>query len=252
MVQINASTVTNTVAMAVILSFTATTTLRADSTMPSSIPSPLQMVGPPLGNGITALSLDLEGYANIKLLQDFDIAGFTLSGNRQVHLRVHQFDVFAEDAQPVVGSNEGNMPLDRPDVVLLSGEVVGAPGSIVFLGLSPHGTHGYIQFPDDMFIISTRAENTVIYSLAALPAGLLKLPKFQCDVIEVVDRVGADTGGNPLATGRGTRLSQAHRLHDAVEHPLPFADGWASIGQRNHSALAGSRRLRKHKAPAGF
>ncbi len=192
MMQINTSTVMNTVALALILSFTGTATLGSDSPTPSSIPSPLQVVAPPLGNGITALSLDHNAYADIRRLQAFDIADFPLNGDRQVDLRVRRIDVFSTDAQVVLGSGEGNQPLARPDVTLLSGEVVGNPGSIVFLGLSPLGTQGYIQFPDEMFIISTRADKTVIYSLTALPEGLLALPDFQCDVIEVVDRIGAD------------------------------------------------------------
>ncbi len=201
MMQINASTVTNTVAFAFILSFTGTATLGAESTTPSSIPSPLQVVAPPLGNGITALSLDHDAYTNIRRLRAFDIADFPLNGNRRVDLRVRRIDVFSTDAQVVLGSGEGDRPLARPDVTLLSGEVVGKPGAIVFLGLSPHGTHGYIQFPDEMFIISTRAGNTVIYSLTALPEGLLTLPDFQCDVIEVVDRIGADVRRGQTANG---------------------------------------------------
>ncbi|MEE8155730.1 MAG: hypothetical protein V3T53_12325, partial [Phycisphaerales bacterium] len=192
MMQINASTVTNTVALAVILSFTGTVTLGADSPTPSSIPSPLQVVAPPLGNGITALSLDHDAYANIRHLWAFDIADFPLNEDRQVDLRVQRIDVFSADAQVVLGSGEGDHPLARPNVTLLSGEVVGAPGSVVFLGLSPHGTHGYIQFPDELFVISTRAGNTVIYSLAAIPEGLLTFPDFQCDVIEVANRIGDD------------------------------------------------------------
>ncbi len=198
---INAAAGTDTVALAFLLSFTGTATLRADSTMPLSIPSPLQAVAPPLGNGITALSLDHDAYANIRRLQAFDIADFTLNGDRRVDLRVRRFDVFSAGAQVVTGSGKGDQPLVRPDVILLSGAVVGVPGSIVFLGLSPHGTHGYIQFPDEMFIISTRAGTTVIFSLSALPEGLLTLPDFQCDVIEVVDRIGADVQRNQTANG---------------------------------------------------
>ena len=201
MMQINASTVTNTVALAVILSFTATATLGADSMTPSTIPSPLQVVGPPLGNGITALSLDHDAYADLRRLQAFDLADFPLNADRRVDLRVRRIDVFSPGAEAVLGSGEGDQPLARPDVILLSGEVVGAPGSIVFLGLSPHGTQGYIQFPDEMFIISTRAANTVIYSLTGLPEGLLTLPDFQCEVIEVVKRIGADVRRGPTASG---------------------------------------------------
>ena len=220
MTQINASTVTTTVALAFLLSFTGAATLYADSTMPSSIPSPLQAVAPPLGNGITALSLDHDAYANIGRLQAFDIADFPLSEDRQVDLHVRRIDVFSVDAQVVIGSGKGDQPLlARPDVVLLSGEVVGVPGSIVFLGLSPHGTHGYIQFPDEMFIISTRAGKTVIYSLTALPEGLLTLPDFQCDVIEVVDRFGADVQRNQTANGTS---AQCRVVDIAIETDWEF------------------------------
>ena len=202
MMQINASTVTQAVVLAFILTFTCAATLRADSTTPSSIPSPLQVVGLPQGNGIAVLSLDHDAYADMKRLQAFDIADFPLNGDRRVDLRVRQIDVFSADGKLVLGSGEGDQPLARPDVILLSGEVVGAPGSIVFLGLSPHGTHGYIQFPDELFIISTRAGNTVIYSLAAIPEGLLTFPDFQCDVIDVANRIGADdTRRNQTASG---------------------------------------------------
>ena len=104
MMPINTSTMTNTVALAFILSITGAATLRADSTTLSRIPSPLQVVAPPQGNGITALSLDHDGYANIRRLQVFEIAGFPLNGDRQVDLRVRRLDVFSEDAQVVLGS----------------------------------------------------------------------------------------------------------------------------------------------------
>ena len=188
----------NAVVLAFILSFTGTATLRADSTTPLSMPSPLQVVAPPQGNGITALSLDYEAYADIRRLWVFDVADFPLNADRRVDLSVQRIDVFSADAQVVLGSGEGDQPLARPDVALLRGEVVGAPGSVVFLGLSPHGTHGYIQFPDEMFVISTRADSTVIYSLTALPEGVLTWPNFECDVIEVVNRIGAD---NPSPSG---------------------------------------------------
>jgi hypothetical protein len=106
------------------------------------------------------------------------LTGFVLGRERRVDLEVRRTDIFAEDARIVLESPRGRQVVGRPDVVLLSGQVAGRPDSQVFLGLSPHGSNGYVRLADEMFVVSTGppSENrdTIVYSLAALPPGTIQ------------------------------------------------------------------------------
>ena len=79
------------------------------------------------------VALDLEALDDLG--QDAILSDVPLGNNVVVDLAVERFEVFAPDATLLVVGDDAERPLDRPAVTLLRGEVVGVPGSTVFLSL---------------------------------------------------------------------------------------------------------------------
>ncbi|MDX9912022.1 MAG: M12 family metallo-peptidase [Phycisphaerales bacterium] len=73
------------------------------------------------------------------------IVGFPVGEGRTVDLDLHRVDAFMPDAQLILVDENGEHAMPRPDVTILSGTIVGDPSSLVVLGLSPHGSNGFIQ-----------------------------------------------------------------------------------------------------------
>ncbi len=158
--------------------------LNGASVARSVVPSPLRLVGPGQPGGVTQLALDLGSYAALKQIDETVLTGFHLEAATQVDLVVERFDVFASDAQILASSVDGDLPLPKPEVVLLRGAIVGQPESTVFLALSPHGSNGVIRAAGATYIISSgpagRRFPTVVYNLDALPAGAIIWQPFEC------------------------------------------------------------------------
>ena len=137
-------------------------------------------------DGVTALTFDPQRFEEMKSLDVFTLTGFPLGLDERVDLKLHRIELFADDATIVIGSETGERVMERPNVLLLAGQVVDRTDSYVFLGLSPHAQNGYLELGDEMFIISSGpvggAKPTVIYSLADLPPGTIRWSPFECVV----------------------------------------------------------------------
>ncbi len=72
-----------------------------------------------------------------------------------VDLDLSRFSVLAPNAELVLGTRDGMEKLAAPDVVLLSGTVVGIPDSKAYIAVSPYATNGYIEIAGDLTSIST-------------------------------------------------------------------------------------------------
>jgi hypothetical protein len=164
------------------------------------IPTPLAVTNAPQAEYVTALALDGVTYARLSRERQVVVTGFPLDKVTRVDLALERFEVFSPDARIVMASAHGEVEMPRPDVVLLGGEVVGEPGSMVFLGLSPHGTNGVIRSAGGRHIISSgrfgTGASTVIYDLDALPEGAIDFQGFECGL----DQLG---GFEPHAPGAG-------------------------------------------------
>ncbi len=149
-----------------------------------AVPSPLRLVGPGQPGGLTRLALDPQAYAALKQIDETVLTGFHLDAATRVDLIVERFHVFTDDAQILASSIDGDLPLPKPEVVLLRGAIVGRPESTVFLALSPHGSNGVIRAADATYVISSgpagRRFPTVVYNLEALPAGAITWQPFEC------------------------------------------------------------------------
>ncbi len=72
-----------------------------------------------------------------------------------VDLELNRVEVLTSDAQLWVGTKEGIVPMDRPDVVLLSGIIAGNPDSLAYIAVSPFGTNGFVDLNGELVSISS-------------------------------------------------------------------------------------------------
>jgi len=157
---------------------------------------------------VTSMTLDNGDYTRLKSVDRVLMTDFSVGRDRSVDLELNRVNVFTEDAQVVLGSSKGDVPVALPDVVLLSGHVAGDPNSFAFLGLSPNGTNGIIRAGGDTFVVSSgsqpRPDNAFVYNLSKLPAGSIQWRDFHCALDELLaqgfggtaeqhDEIGAST-----------------------------------------------------------
>ncbi len=72
-----------------------------------------------------------------------------------VQLELDRVQILADDAQLIVGSEDGQSELARPQVIVLSGIVAGDPTSMAYLAISPYGINGFIDLNGELTSIST-------------------------------------------------------------------------------------------------
>lgn len=171
------------------------------------------------------LGLELDGlaYEKLKILDHVTFTDFALDGKQQADLDLTRVEIFAPDAQIVLGTPEGDVPLHRPDVVLLSGHVVGSPDSLAFLSLSPHGNNGLIRIEHTTFIVSTpptdRGAGTTIYDWASLPPDAIKWRPWRCGTDELPQRHRArvpQADSNDANTSRPATSARSRTRHAQV------------------------------------
>lgn len=198
------------------------------------VASPLRVIAGPQTPAVTALALDRDSYQGLKNTASVVLTGFPLDARRRVDLQLQQFTVFTDDARIVVGTADGDVPLPRPDVVLLRGKIAGEPDSSVFLSLSPSGSNGVIRSAAGRHIVAGgrpgRHLPTVIYDLDRLPPGAINFLPFVCGADQLPDAPAPPTepaGGGGGPCGRSVRL--------AVDTDYEFT-GWLFEGDVDASA----------------
>jgi hypothetical protein len=145
--------------------------------------SPLRAAAP-AELGVQTLAWDQAAFDALRAGDTFAMRDFVLADGRTVSLNLQRFEVLAPDAKMIIAGAAGERESARPDVILLRGSVEGAPESMVFLGLSPLGSNGFIQTPEQTWVLSTRPphENSppVIYDPASLADGTIQMHPFRC------------------------------------------------------------------------
>ena len=156
---------------------------------PMTIASPLLLSDAEPEDDVTRLRFDDSTYELLQSSKNVVLADFILGENRQVDLALRRIDLFAAEARIVLGTPKGDVPLDRPDVVLLGGSILGKPDSVAFLALSPHGSNGIIRVGEETFIISSgrsgAARIPVVYELNSLPLDAIKWKNMTCAADEL-------------------------------------------------------------------
>lgn len=197
------------------------------SASPAGARSPLSLAEHQPAGLTTTLSFDAEAYQQVASQDEVLIERFPLGRNLVADLNLRRVDVLAENAQVVVGSPFGDVALDRPQVAIFSGEVVGESDSHVFLGFSPYGSNGYVQTERATYVVSTPLDRpertTIVYNLTDLPEDAIKIGGFTCKVREPgLQLNGQHDTDNPFPNG-GNALSC--RLVDvAVETDWEMTD----------------------------
>lgn len=179
------------------------------------VESPLRVVEGGIEGVTTALELDVEGYAALRDMSEALLADFVLAPGLVKDLDVRRFDVFGPDAQVVLGTALGDVPTERPDVVLLRGRVAGEPDSSVYLGLSPYGVNGRISTADGDYIVSSGPyggdQPIVVYRMDTLPEGAINWKNFVCgaeDIAQPMSLVPRPHGGHASRGSLPCRTAQ--------------------------------------------
>jgi len=154
--------------------------------------SPVPHVPPDIQrfNGIP-IAFDRDMLSGIKVDDSVLVPRFPLTHDRWVDLELERFDVFTSDAIVTVASIDiyGQIverTVDRPDVVLLQGTIMGEPESSVFLAIGKHTTNGWLKSRGTTYIIgeNSNAGWTVVYDLDAVDPALMNWVDVQCGVTE--------------------------------------------------------------------
>lgn len=117
------------------------------------VDSPLTMIGENGGYGITA-TLASDAFERLACGGVW-LGELPLSADRGVNLLLESFQVTSPGATLVVGTDAGDVPMPKVDVTLFRGQVENAPGSWVFLGVTPQRINGIVHLSDEEeFIIA--------------------------------------------------------------------------------------------------
>ncbi|MCP4247312.1 MAG: hypothetical protein GY778_09720, partial [bacterium] len=158
---------------------------------------------------MTPLTLDVARYEQAKAVDSFVLSGFALDARQRVDLDLRRVHILSPDARLVVGTATGDVPMEAPDLLLLSGTVIGQPDSWVFLSLTPHGSNGYLELDGETYVVSSGpsgpAQTTVIYNTAAVSPDSIALHDLPCgtDMLDQMAEAEIEVGtsGNEGVAG---------------------------------------------------
>jgi hypothetical protein len=121
-----------------------------------NVPSPITMdKGETLEMG-TALNLEADSYWKLRRYQSVRLVDFPLSETERVDLVLEQFHLATPETRIVAGTDEGDIAIPAPEIMLFRGVVSGRPQSRVVLGVSPRGMQGTIRTAEESYAFSPR------------------------------------------------------------------------------------------------
>lgn len=207
--------------------------------MPVALESPLHVAGKSPGAVVTWLSLDSHGYRALRSAEQVILKDFVLDADCRVDLELRRMTVFADDARIVLGTPAGNVTAPRPDVAVFRGRVVGDSQSRVFLGLSPHGANGFIEYAGERYVVSSTREvgqgRAVVYNLTRLPPGAIHWRQFDCPVCDSVGhstdpRSRYDRSGDVDTMLRESAGTKTHIEGQRRRQGIVDGQSWSSTG----------------------
>ncbi|MEP0767356.1 MAG: hypothetical protein HRF45_12565 [Fimbriimonadia bacterium] len=156
------------------------------------LPSPIKLDTREAHDLLTPLTFDAERYAVLKEARgNVTLRDFPISRTVSADLLLERFEVLPSNAAVVIGSELGDIPTERPDVVLLRGTIDGLAKSSVYLGLSPWGCNGWLMIEDDMYFLSagsrTNNKSLHIYRVKDMPGYWFQSDWF-CDADSLLPR----------------------------------------------------------------
>ncbi|MEM8756922.1 MAG: M12 family metallo-peptidase [Planctomycetota bacterium] len=155
--------------------------------------------------GITALSETHDWHIELQDATGALIADFPLGGGASVVLDLERREVFAPGADLRLGAGG---KLDRPDIVLLGGEIAGEPGSLAFLAFGRDMTLGFVQSDGQQYVVSSgpvgEGLGTVVYNLSEVAGETIPLRELACTVLDLPGTDAAAAAAHaPGAAARG-------------------------------------------------
>ncbi|MCB1247151.1 MAG: hypothetical protein KDB69_07795 [Acidimicrobiia bacterium] len=160
--------------------------------------SPLHVMEAESNEVMTALMLDPDGYEALRTANIFTMTDFVLDQGLTVDLSLERKSAWSNDARLISATPDGEVELDRPELSMFSGTIVGAEDSLVFLTFSPYGVEGYIDDGHETWVISSGPYDgglpTAIYNLTTLPEGVIDWYTYSCQVVEHDDQTQAHAG----------------------------------------------------------
>lgn len=172
---------------------------------------------------LAPLSLDPDAYYQFVDAATVLLTDFALPGGGTVDLALAPIDVFSPDALIVTGTARGDVPMADPQVLLLSGHIVGQSNSRAFLGISPNAVHGLIRTAKDTYVVSSgppgEGYQPVIYNLGQTPEGALQVDPFVCHIDELATPYLREAG---LGGGGVMRVEPCRIADLAIETDWEF------------------------------
>ncbi len=163
-----------------------------------TVPSPLVVDSRQIDPIATPLQFDDTYFDAINNALRVNIADFPLDRTTFVDLELENFDVFDPQAVLVRGTEDGDVPIARPNLATLRGSIVGIPGSKVYLAISPNMSNGIIEFDGTTYVVSNGsfAQQTgiTIYNMSDLPDGQINWIDYACTLITPPDQEYAARG----------------------------------------------------------
>ena len=136
------------------------------------------------------------------------VPNFPLGEDKEVSLRLQQFDVFTPDAKVVIGHrNKDGVTVDKEsaklNVVLLRGTITGEPNSRVFLALGKHTSNGLIQSNGNTYVLVKDKTGgwTAVYNIDDINPEDMNWVDFKCDVADATSPMLAKNNNRTLNNG---------------------------------------------------
>jgi hypothetical protein len=174
-----------------------------------NLASPLHATGLHAGGIGVELAVDGTALESLRALDAARLVDFPLNG-QSVSIDVRRVEPFAADARIVVMTDAGEVVVPVPDLLVVSGSVVGHEGSTAILSFAPSGVNGLIDLDNRQFVISSGpsldGSSAVEIELTAASAAALNLQSHGCGIDALMAQApgrlaqrpaGGETRGSP-------------------------------------------------------
>jgi len=122
-----------------------------------SVPSPLQVSEIEFLELGTSLELAKDAHALLRQYGTVLLTDFPLSRDESIDLELERFFVTTPVTRIVAGTQEGDIPVTPPDILLFRGHIAGMVDSSVVLGISARGSYGVIWKNLDGYVLAPQA-----------------------------------------------------------------------------------------------
>lgn len=176
------------------------------------VASPLRATGDHGGGIGVELAVDAPALASLRALGVARLVNFPLDG-QDVSIDVQRVEPFAADARIVLMTEGGEVAIPVPELLVVSGTVVGHAGSTAILSFAPSGVNGLIDIDHRQFLISSGpsmdGSRAVAVELTGESGSALNLRSHGCGTDELMNHAPGQVAQAPAG---GTTRGEPCRL----------------------------------------